>query len=271
MMLSPREWDDEAFRQEAEALPQSAWTHDASGRIDYVNRQFETCFGFGLSCVMNMLNWAQVMSPADFSGVLPEFSLAFREGHMFSREVRIKPLSTDDGVYRPYLLRIVPIRIDGRGKPVKWVGNAIDLGDDAEASPPAGEHEVLDVCLSTGDSLEAHRALDLIIGFIRERAGKQADYHAIRLIFFELLGNVLRHAPGRLMVRLEWFEESPRLHIFDRGQGFEFRPVLPAETLAESGRGLFIIQALTGSLVVHRLPGCGSHVSVVLPAQRLTS
>ena len=268
MMLSPREWDDEFFRREVQELPQAAWTHDASGRIDYVNASFEVCFGFGLSGVTDMSNWSQVMSPADFGRVLPEISQTFCEGSIFSREVRIKSLGAAENAYRRHELRIVPVRIDDRGKPIKWFGSAVDLEPDFGERLPAKEDEVIDFCLHAGDSLQAHRALDLVMGFIRERAGHQADYHAIRLIFFELLGNVLRHAPGRLMVRLEWLEESPRLHVFDRGEGFEFRPVLPAELLSESGRGLFIIQEMTGSLAVHRLPGCGSHVSVLLPARR---
>jgi anti-sigma regulatory factor (Ser/Thr protein kinase) len=105
------------------------------------------------------------------------------------------------------------------------------------------------------------------MGFIRSRAGTNADYPTIRLVFFELLGNVVKHAPGRLMMRIEWLGDAPYLHVFDRGRGFEYRPVLPADTLAEGGRGLYLISCLAGAVSVHRLPGCGAYVSVRLPAE----
>jgi serine phosphatase RsbU (regulator of sigma subunit)/anti-sigma regulatory factor (Ser/Thr protein kinase) len=85
------------------------------------------------------------------------------------------------------------------------------------------------------------------------------------VIFAELMGNAVRHAPGPLSVSLELRDGSPVLHVIDRGPGFTFVPTLPANVWSESGRGLFLISQLARRVEVERLPGLGSHVIVTLP------
>jgi serine phosphatase RsbU (regulator of sigma subunit)/anti-sigma regulatory factor (Ser/Thr protein kinase) len=85
------------------------------------------------------------------------------------------------------------------------------------------------------------------------------------VIFAELIGNAVRHAPGPLSVSLELRDGSPVLHVIDRGPGFAFAPTLPANVWSESGRGLFLISQLARRVEVERLPGLGSHVIVTLP------
>ena len=55
-MLDAQGWDEDAFRLAAESLPKAVWTHDASGRIDFVNRRFKDYFEFGLPGVTDMMN-----------------------------------------------------------------------------------------------------------------------------------------------------------------------------------------------------------------------
>ncbi len=85
------------------------------------------------------------------------------------------------------------------------------------------------------------------------------------VIFAEVIGNAVRHAPGPLSVSLELRDGAPVLHVIDRGPGFTFQPVLPANIWSESGRGLFLISQLARRVDVERLPGLGSHVVVTLP------
>ncbi|MGC2128878.1 MAG: SpoIIE family protein phosphatase [Candidatus Aquilonibacter sp.] len=85
------------------------------------------------------------------------------------------------------------------------------------------------------------------------------------LIFAELIGNAVRHAPGPLSASLEVRGDSIVLHVIDDGPGFDFKPALPRNLWAESGRGLYLIQRLSRGVVVERLPGRGSHVAVTLP------
>jgi serine phosphatase RsbU (regulator of sigma subunit)/anti-sigma regulatory factor (Ser/Thr protein kinase) len=98
-----------------------------------------------------------------------------------------------------------------------------------------------------------------------ERAGATPDYIATaQVILSELLGNIVRHAPGVVEVVLDQQVDRPVLHVLDRGRGFRFLARLPSDLLAESGRGLFMVDALAEEFhIVHRLDG-GSHAIAVL-------
>jgi PAS domain S-box-containing protein len=87
------------------------------------------------------------------------------------------------------------------------------------------------------------------------------------LIFAELVGNVVRHAPGPCMVDLDTAGESPVLSVLDRGAGFTLSPRLPIDVLAESGRGLFIVRSLAFEFFADLRPGGGTHARAVLSAQ----
>ncbi|HET9096878.1 MAG TPA: SpoIIE family protein phosphatase [Candidatus Baltobacteraceae bacterium] len=87
------------------------------------------------------------------------------------------------------------------------------------------------------------------------------------LIFAELIGNAVRHAPGALSVSLEMREDEIVLHVIDDGPGFTYEPSLPSNIWAEGGRGLFLVSALARAVRVERLPGLGSHVMATLPVR----
>jgi anti-sigma regulatory factor (Ser/Thr protein kinase) len=85
------------------------------------------------------------------------------------------------------------------------------------------------------------------------------------LIFAELIGNAVRHAPGPLSVSLELRGEDVVLHMIDKGPGFTYEPALPKDVWAESGRGLFLVSMLARDVQVERLTGLGTHITVTLP------
>jgi PAS domain S-box-containing protein len=87
------------------------------------------------------------------------------------------------------------------------------------------------------------------------------------LVFAELVGNVVRHAPGPCLVALDVAGESPVLSVLDRGPGFAVSPRLPIDALAESGRGLFIVRSLAFEFSASLRPGGGTHARAVLSAQ----
>jgi len=96
----------------------------------------------------------------------------------------------------------------------------------------------------------------------------EEQYSMCGLIFAELVGNAVRHAPGPLSVSLEPRGDEVMLHVIDRGAGFDYRPELPQSIWAESGRGLFLVASVSRNVEVERLPGLGSHVIVTLPVMR---
>ena len=91
------------------------------------------------------------------------------------------------------------------------------------------------------------------------------DLAACGLIFAELIGNAVRHAPGALSVSLERRDDEMILHVIDNGPGFDYAPALPENLWAESGRGLYLIATLARDVRVDRIPGAGSHIVVTLP------
>jgi anti-sigma regulatory factor (Ser/Thr protein kinase) len=58
------------------------------------------------------------------------------------------------------------------------------------------------------------------------------------------------------------------LHVLDRGSGFRHISILPPDLLSESGRGLFIISALTQDFRVAKGVDGGSHARAVLRMRR---
>jgi sigma-B regulation protein RsbU (phosphoserine phosphatase) len=86
----------------------------------------------------------------------------------------------------------------------------------------------------------------------------------LHVIFSELVGNAVRHAPGALSISISTAGGKPFLHVIDDGPGFNRRPALPSDIWSESGRGLFLISALAETLTIKPLAGYGTYVNVEL-------
>jgi anti-sigma regulatory factor (Ser/Thr protein kinase) len=107
------------------------------------------------------------------------------------------------------------------------------------------------------------------MAYLRKRGSEDADDDSAELIFGELIGNVVRHAPGPIWVDVRWETgRFPVLRIADRGAGFTLRPMLPQSLLAESGRGLFLVDVYSDDLRIEPNPGGGTQVSVTLKIPR---
>jgi len=116
----------------------------------------------------------------------------------------------------------------------------------------------------SSDRLAARRAQAAMINTLIAVGAVETEVRDAELINAELIGNVVRHAPGRVDVVLETSGALPVLSVLDRGPGFAFTPHAVPDTLDESGRGLFIARSLGADLNATRRPGGGCHVRVVL-------
>jgi serine phosphatase RsbU (regulator of sigma subunit)/anti-sigma regulatory factor (Ser/Thr protein kinase) len=87
------------------------------------------------------------------------------------------------------------------------------------------------------------------------------------IVLGELVGNVVRHARTAVDVEVAVDHGGPNsvLHVMDHGSGFNHISRLPSDPYAESGRGLFLIAALTEDFTVSQRPSGGSHARAVLP------
>ena len=115
------------------------------------------------------------------------------------------------------------------------------------------------------DSAAAYAIKRDFVAAVREQYGDAADVDACEVIFGELVGNALRYAPGRLSLGLAVDARGVWLHVMDDGPGFSGPPSLPDDVWSESGRGLFLVGALSQELSIRRLPAYGTYVKVLLP------
>ena len=94
------------------------------------------------------------------------------------------------------------------------------------------------------------------------------DCHTAELVAGELLGNVIRHAPGMAQIVLDWSGAAPVLSVLDNGKGFCYAARLPSDEYSESGRGLFLVSTLTENFAVSKRLCGGSHARAVLAVGR---
>lgn len=106
------------------------------------------------------------------------------------------------------------------------------------------------------------------VALLRREAAPTSDVQAAEIVFGELVGNALRHAPGRIRVAVRWKGTSPVLCVRDSGDRFDVERRLPADPLCEGRRGLYIVLRLSRRLTVIPIPGDGKIVSAVLPVDR---
>jgi anti-sigma regulatory factor (Ser/Thr protein kinase) len=114
------------------------------------------------------------------------------------------------------------------------------------------------------DARAAADARQHFMEFMRGRSEDPSFLARAELIFGELLGNVVRHAPGPVEIDLVAGSDGMSLHVIDSGAPFHNTNQLPADVLSELGRGLFIIQKLAKNVTIEHVPNCGNHVSVTL-------
>jgi anti-sigma regulatory factor (Ser/Thr protein kinase) len=141
-----------------------------------------------------------------------------------------------------------------------------------------------------------------LVGDLRRELGQYLERHAVpgsadeisdaELIVSEAVGNAIRHTGGPVWVSLSWTTELPVLQVYDIGPGFDAggltaAPRIPPpavdpeslddeltaldEMMADSGRGLLIIQALAPEVSASVRANAGMVVSITLPVPRRTT
>ncbi|MGD1065499.1 MAG: ATP-binding SpoIIE family protein phosphatase [Vulcanimicrobiaceae bacterium] len=124
---------------------------------------------------------------------------------------------------------------------------------------------VFDWRFASHDADAAHGARNAMVGELERSGFNPDDVSTAEVIFSELVGNVLRHAGGQAHVVLDVSQDSPVLHVLDRGAGFSLNPKLPVDFYSERGRGLFIVTQLARDYISNpRTLAIGSHARAVL-------
>ncbi|HYW54955.1 MAG TPA: ATP-binding protein [Dongiaceae bacterium] len=117
------------------------------------------------------------------------------------------------------------------------------------------------------DASLANNARAIFQRYLAAQVVPDSDLYGAELIFGELLGNVARHAPGAIDVKLRWNGPVAILEVADEGPGYTVEDVHLPGDFAESRRGLFLISAFGTDLSVRRQDG-RTTTTVRLPVTR---
>ena len=112
------------FHTLANAIPQLCWMANADGCVFWYNQRWYEYTGTTLQ-QMEGWGWQSVHDPDTLAEVLERWKSSIATGDPFDM---VFPLRGADGVFRPFLTRIMPVR-DREGKVSGWFGTNTDLSD----------------------------------------------------------------------------------------------------------------------------------------------
>ncbi len=112
------------FRAMAENLPNLCWIADATGHVYWYNKGW---FEYTGTVAEDMVGWGwqAVHDPELLPQVLETWTALIERGERFEMTF---PLKGADGVFRPFLTRIAPVR-DAAGAITHWCGNNVDVSE----------------------------------------------------------------------------------------------------------------------------------------------
>ncbi|MGU3657517.1 MULTISPECIES: PAS domain-containing protein [unclassified Methylobacterium] len=124
----PARLDDAEFRNLADHLPILCWLARSDGYLFWYNRRWLDYCGTTQEAMAGW-GWQAVHDPAELPRVKAVWAAAIATGEPFEM---VFPLRGADGVFRPFLTRIVPLR-DATGRVARWFGVNTEIGAQARA------------------------------------------------------------------------------------------------------------------------------------------
>ncbi|MBZ5726388.1 MAG: PAS domain S-box protein [Acidobacteriia bacterium] len=116
------------FRTLANAIPQLCWMANADGWIFWYNQRWYEYTGTTPE-QMEGWGWQSVHDPEALARVLERWQGSIATGEPFDM---VFPLRGADGVFRPFLTRVMPVR-DRDGKVARWFGTNTDISEQRRA------------------------------------------------------------------------------------------------------------------------------------------
>ena len=116
------------FRNLANAIPQLSWMANADGWIFWYNERWYEYTGTTPE-QMEGWGWQSVHDPEVLPQVLERWKASIAAWTPFDM---VSPLRGADGVFRPFLTRVVPVK-DAEGKVVRWFGTNTDISEQKRA------------------------------------------------------------------------------------------------------------------------------------------
>ncbi len=153
-----------------DAIPTLAWTARADGYIDWYNAQWYEYTGTAPEEMVGW-GWQAVHDPAMLPYVLERWQSSIATGRPFEMTF---PLRGADGVFRPFLTRVTPLK-DANGQVIRWFGTNTDV-EAEHAAREAAERSAARMAQLQGltAALAEARTLDDVARIVIWQAGKAA-------------------------------------------------------------------------------------------------
>jgi len=120
---------EEQFRILADNIPALCWMAYADGWIYWYNRHWYEYTGTTPDSQEGW-GWESVHDPKELPAVMERWKASLASGQPFEM---VFPLKGADGVFRPFLTRVVPHR-DEEGRLVRWLGTNTDISAERDAA-----------------------------------------------------------------------------------------------------------------------------------------
>jgi two-component system, chemotaxis family, CheB/CheR fusion protein len=127
---------EEQFRTLADSIPNLAWWANGDGYITWYNRRWYDYTGTTPE-QMEGWGWQSVHDPKVLPMVLERWRTSIATGEPFDMEF---PLRGSDGVFRPFLTRVMPLK-DSTGLVLRWFGTNTDISTMKQAEEAVRESE----------------------------------------------------------------------------------------------------------------------------------
>ena len=115
---------EQQFRTLADSIPNLAWWANGNGYITWYNRRWYEYTGTTHE-QMEGWGWQSVHDPNELPRVLERWRASLATGEPFDM---IFPLRGADGVFRPFLTRVMPLK-DEEGRVTRWFGTNTDVSE----------------------------------------------------------------------------------------------------------------------------------------------
>ncbi len=124
------------FRTLANAIPQLCWMANADGRVFWYNQRYYEYTGATPEQVVGW-GWQSLTDPEVLPKVLERWKASIATGQTFDM---VFPLRGADGVFRPFLTRVVALR-DQKGNVTRWFGTGTDVSEQLKTEQALRESE----------------------------------------------------------------------------------------------------------------------------------
>ena len=127
---------EQQFRNLANAIPQLCWMANADGWLFWYNQRWYEYTGTTPE-QMEGWGWQSVHDPDALPLIMERWKDSIATGKPFDMEF---PLRGADGVFRPFLTRVMPVK-DAEGKVVRWFGTNTDITERKRSEEALRESE----------------------------------------------------------------------------------------------------------------------------------